>query len=162
MAKNAMDVVKAIIFNYIKKQEENNIPKDQYEYPTQLKIQKLLYFAQAAFLSLLNKPAFKEEIEAWQYWPVVREVYNELKKFWNNPVKFDSADLKKAYSKFSDKEKDIISFINDTFWKYSASKLVEITHKHKPWKEAFERDETVISKSTLQKYYKPLFEFDLK
>ena len=46
---------------------------------TNLKLQKLLYFAQGKYLSKYNAPLFKEEIEAWFLGPVVREVYEEYK-----------------------------------------------------------------------------------
>lgn len=46
---------------------------------TQLKLQKLMYIAQGIHLALYDKPLLKEEIEAWQHGPVVRELYNEFK-----------------------------------------------------------------------------------
>ena len=45
-----------------------------------LKLQKLLYFVQAQFLVTYNgRPAFEEKIEAWDFGPVVPEVYHYLK-----------------------------------------------------------------------------------
>ncbi len=43
---------------------------------TQLKLQKLMYIAQGIHLALYDAPLFKEEIEAWQHGPVVRELYS--------------------------------------------------------------------------------------
>lgn len=42
-----------------------------------LKLQKLLYFVQAYFLAFTENgtPCFKEKIEAWQFGPVVPNVY---------------------------------------------------------------------------------------
>ena len=156
----AEEVAKAIIYNYILKQKSEFVPDEILEFPTQLKLQKLLYFVQAAYLSLLNKPAFNEEIEAWQYGPVVREIYEKFKDYWRNPIEFDEEELRKNYEKFSDEEKELISFINETFWKYSASRLVDITHNHKPWKDAWDKGHNIITKKELQNYYKNLFEFD--
>jgi len=158
---SASEVAKAIIYNYILKQKADFIPENLLEFPTQLKLQKLLYFVQAAFLSLLNYPAFNEEIEAWQHWPVVPEIFYEFKRYKNYPIILNLKDLKKVYKKFTKKEKDLISFINKIFWKYSALKLVEITHKHEPWRKAYEWWYKKISKKTLQSYYKSLFEFEV-
>ena len=46
---------------------------------TNLKLQKLLYFAQAKHLKVAGEPLFSDDIEAWKYGPVVRDVYNWLK-----------------------------------------------------------------------------------
>ncbi len=39
-----------------------------------LKLQKLLYYAQGFHLALYDKLLFSEDIEAWQHGPVVRDV----------------------------------------------------------------------------------------
>ena len=54
---------------------------------TNLKLQKLLYYIQAWFLvKNQGQPLFKENIEAWQYGPVVREIYDKYKCFGRNPI----------------------------------------------------------------------------
>ena len=40
-----------------------------------LKLQKILYFVQAEFLVAKNQPCFREKIEAWDFGPVVPDVY---------------------------------------------------------------------------------------
>ncbi|MFU7502447.1 MAG: Panacea domain-containing protein [Candidatus Tisiphia sp.] len=47
---------------------------------TQLKLQKLIYFAQGVSLALLDRPLFNEEIEAWKQEAVVRV----LQKIFDN------------------------------------------------------------------------------
>ena len=42
---------------------------------TNLKLNKLVYFAQAWSLEKLGKPLFEEEVEAWQHGPVIPSVY---------------------------------------------------------------------------------------
>src|SRR5262245_19575381 len=54
-----------------------------------LKMQKLLYYAQAWHLVFFNKPLFKEEIEAWDLGPVVSEAYQEFKSFGNDPLNYE-------------------------------------------------------------------------
>lgn len=40
-----------------------------------LQLQKILYFVQMAFLKKLDNPCFSDDIEAWQFGPVVPVVY---------------------------------------------------------------------------------------
>ncbi len=46
---------------------------------THLKLQKILYFAQSAFLSIQKGPLFDEKIEAWKYGPVIPDIYKIFK-----------------------------------------------------------------------------------
>lgn len=46
-----------------------------------LKLQKILYFVQAEFLVTKNQPCFAETIEAWDFGPVVPEVYYEYRMY---------------------------------------------------------------------------------
>ena len=41
-----------------------------------LKLQKILFYIQAAMLVKLKKPCFRDEIIAWTYGPVIKEVYD--------------------------------------------------------------------------------------
>lgn len=45
------------------------------------------------------------------------------------------------------------------FGKYSAKKLVDITHEHAPWKDVFKEDvpNIVITQDSLKNYYSGLF-----
>lgn len=48
---------------------------------TALELQKLLYFVQAYFLIKKGKPCFRDDIEAWDFGPVVPSVYREYKRY---------------------------------------------------------------------------------
>ncbi|GFI33137.1 MAG: DUF4065 domain-containing protein [Lachnospiraceae bacterium] len=51
-----------------------------------LQLQKILYYVQREFLQQGTK-AFPEEIEAWQFGPVVREVYRQYCGFGAMPIR---------------------------------------------------------------------------
>ncbi len=53
---------------------------------TNMKLQKLLYFAYAIHLFEANERLFDAEFEAWNYGPVVRDVYSEFKRLGNRPI----------------------------------------------------------------------------
>ena len=46
---------------------------------TQMKLHKLVYFAHGICLAVYNKPLIKDEIQAWQYGPVVPELVSARK-----------------------------------------------------------------------------------
>lgn len=48
---------------------------------TNLKLQKLLYYAQGFHLAVYGEPLFEEEIQAWAHGPVIPSVYNRLKRY---------------------------------------------------------------------------------
>ena len=53
---------------------------------THLKLQKLIYYAQAWFLAFFARPLFHDSFEAWQHGPVVRKLYFHYKDFGFNPL----------------------------------------------------------------------------
>lgn len=48
---------------------------------TNMKVQKLLYYAQSLHLALYDEPLFEEEIQAWRYGPVCPPAYHFYSKF---------------------------------------------------------------------------------
>lgn len=51
-----------------------------------MKLQKLLYFAHAMYLSATGQPLINESPEAWEYGPVYPSVYHEFKNFGSAPI----------------------------------------------------------------------------
>lgn len=62
-----------------------------------LKLQKVLYFIQAEFLVDINKPCFFEEIEAWDFGPVVPTVYRKYKIYGSANIPFNSYEKKSFF-----------------------------------------------------------------
>lgn len=117
-----------------------------------LKLQKVLYFIQAYFLTNTpdNRSCFKERIEAWDFGPVVPEAYREYKQYGsaNIPyitsfIDFDERCIWNSERKYYDsnvissEHKDMINDVIDQFSNYSATDLVTLTHKQAPWREAY-------------------------
>lgn len=126
---------------------------------TNLKLQKILYFAQSAFLSTqeTHTPLFNEEIQAWKFGPVVPDIYHLYKSFGNRPIELADDGVE------WDLPANVQVFL-DSVWsiygKYSATELVEITHNHKPWKLAFfstPGSNTTITTETLREHYRGYF-----
>ncbi len=135
-----------------------------------LKLQKLLYFVQAYFLAFTKdkKPCFKEDIEAWDFGPVVPEAYHEFKicGSCNIPAIDCYFDLKKEGNPFlfekkeyvdniiCKDDKEIIDRVVDQMAVYSATDLVNITHKQSPWRDAYKSHKNnIITKESIRSFF---------
>lgn len=105
------------------------------EWITNLKLQKIMYFAHAYFLVKTSKPLVDENFQAWNLWPVLKSLYMELKKFGNNPINNDAIE-----ENIHDIDPETLAIINsvwDDMGKYSAFELVRMSHDHWPWIDFF-------------------------
>lgn len=131
-----------------------------------LKLQKLLYFVQAFFLINDCPPCFDEKIEAWDFGPVVPEIYREYKRYGGMDiptidyyVKFDKKNIwntERIYYEdiISDDDKEMIRAVVDKFAHCSATFLVNLTHNQDPWINAYvngQRNE--ITKEDIKRYF---------
>lgn len=117
-----------------------------------LKLQKILYFIQAEFLVNANQPCFPEQIEAWDFGPVVPEVYHEYKIYGSANIPY----FRRLESPIaiSTQDREMIDDMVDECNKYSASALVEITHHQSPWMEAYKPGcNNVITNDSIKKYF---------
>ena len=145
---NAKEVAKYFIYLSSKKSVGDNKEKEGI---TNLKLQKILYFAQAYFLAKIGKPLFTDTIEAWEFGPVIPSIYHKLKKYGSNPI-IDEKDK----STISVEDKEILDKVWEAFGGYSASRLVDITHVLTPWVEAYNSSKKEISIKAIGEYYTPL------
>jgi uncharacterized phage-associated protein len=123
---------------------------------TNLKLQKLLYYAQGFHLAIFDEPLFPEPLEAWSHGPVVSGVYHHYKEFGSNPIPPEELD----FTLFSEDQVEFLNDIYNTFGQYSAWKLREMTHDEPPWKDAYDEDVPgiVITHEALIKYFKEFVE----
>ncbi|TRL38105.1 DUF4065 domain-containing protein [Rhizobium straminoryzae] len=113
---------------------------------TQIDIQKILYFLHGHHLLEHGKPLVKSEFEAWEYGPVQRTVYDDFKRFGDQPItelaqKFDP--IRRTHCPFPRlSDNAAISTIEQHLGKYleiPAFTLVDITHKPgTPWSRTME------------------------
>lgn len=123
---------------------------NEQNYPiSNLKLQKILYFIQAQFLVTLGYPCFKDFIEAWDFGPVVRSVYNQYKRYGSANIYSGDMSLE---TEMKEIEKDSIQLIIDKCVNFSANQLVEITHNQDPWKNAYKKN-VYISNNAIRDYF---------
>jgi uncharacterized phage-associated protein len=53
---------------------------------TPMKLQKLIYYAHGWHLALTNRPLLDRPVEAWQYGPVLPDVYRAFERFGAQPI----------------------------------------------------------------------------
>ncbi len=102
-----------------------------------LKLQKLLYYAQGHYLGKHGKPLFTDKLQAWAHGPVASDVYHRLKKYGSAEIDAE-AEVPEDFNwdDYKDIEEHLLSVWN-TYGHFSAWKLRERTHQESPWIEAF-------------------------
>lgn len=138
---------------------------------TSMKLQKLLYFAQGWHLAVEDRPLFDEQIEAWQWGPVVPTVWREFKDLGSRPI-----DRKATIAKLNNltlawdtpellipESRQIVDAVWDGYKDYSAAQLMSLTHqKDAPWHDVFDEYGgkiplgTDIPLASIKKYFKAM------
>lgn len=95
-----------------------------------LRLQKLLYFAQGFFYSCGEEGCFKDKIEAWDFGPVVPEVYRVYKKYGSCII---INIPKNMIDEISDEHKKMIDMVLDECSDKSTFELVKISKNQTPW-----------------------------
>lgn len=98
---------------------------------TNLKLQKLLYYAQAWHLALHDEPLFGERLEAWVHGPVVPPVYGKYKAYWWSPIDVDTAP-----PSFSENTSAHLDEVMGVYGGLTAYYLERLTHQELPWIKA--------------------------
>jgi len=124
-----------------------------------LKLQKLVYYAQAWSIALRNEPLFGSELQAWAHGPVSKELYDEYKSYGYQSIEAPSGE-----PDICAEESEHLEMIWDAYGDISAKKLEDMTHQEEPWLEARgglpneARCDTIISHETMSRFYKELYE----
>ena len=125
---------------------------------THLKLQKLVYYAQAWHLVFAGKTMFDSRIEAWVHGPVCPELYVKYKEssYENLPEPRD------PLYPFSPEQVETLDEVWQCYGDYDGKYLEELTHQEVPWREARkgipagEHCTQEISLSTMKEFYTKL------
>jgi len=105
---------------------------------TNLQLQKLVYIAYGYFAGLMNDSLFPDDIEAWDYGPVIPTLYHHLKKYGVGAV----TEPLPSHNKINGggAEVKVVEGVWDSYKKYSPIELADLTHKDgTPWKTIREK-----------------------
>lgn len=117
-----------------------------------LQLQKILYFLQVEFLQNQKHPLFSDEIEAWTFGPVVRQVYYKFCGFGSSTL----FELSNDNIVFDSEDKTLIDNIIEKYREKNPWDLVALTHqKNKAWDIIYkngEGDKKIIPKEIIAAY----------
>jgi uncharacterized phage-associated protein len=125
---------------------------------TNLKLQKLLYYAQAWYLAFYGEPLFDEPIEAWVHGPAQPRVYRRFKQYEWHPIAQEvccpTFPGRKAQS--------VIGEVLQVYGDKTALQLEVLTHSEAPWRHArggipdHQSSRAVISHESMMDFYRSL------
>jgi len=123
---------------------------------TAMKLQKLVYYAQAWSLVWDSRPLFREPIQAWANGPVAPDLYREHKGLFT----LEASNLQKGSpSRLSAAAKATIDGVLRFYGPKSAHWLSELTHREPPWRDARKgllpgvRSDRPITHAAMAEYY---------
>lgn len=120
-----------------------------------LKLQKLLYYAQAWHLALYDRPLFSDDIEAWVHGPVVRQVFREYRSFGWRPLEIHGASA----VVFDSQTTQHLEEVTKVYGKFDGIELERMTHSEAPWRDARgmlapdEPSNRVITHEAMKRFY---------
>lgn len=123
--------------NFLEKAFNENIPI------TPMKIQKLIYIMYKEYLKKTKLKLFSENFEAWQYGPVLPNVYSEFKPYRGSAIKNYALNADGSISKVQILPTSNFDYVFNDVWnkykKFSGVELSEFTHKKEgAWKKSIE------------------------
>lgn len=114
-----------------------------------LKLQKLLYYAQGFQLAMTGGPLFDEPIVNWQHGPVVESLYHRYKQYGSAAIpKPERVD----FSSYTPDVRELLDDIYEVFGQFSAWKLRNMTHEEPPCKNT--PTNGIISHEAMTEYFK--------
>lgn len=97
-----------------------------------LKLQKLVYYAQGFVMAIKDKKLFNEPIEAWEHGPVVRVLYNKYKANGKSGI-MRTEGLEYPQLEQYPEIMEILDEVYQVYGQFSAWKLRNMTHDETPW-----------------------------
>ncbi len=119
-----------------------------------LELQKMLYISQVLHIGIFGHHLFRGDFEAWDYGPVVPEVYRRFKIFGNKSVQ--EWAFPEINEECSDEENGFIAEVSKLLSDLKPFQLVNLTHrKGTAWEKVYVpgAKNTYISEDDMKKEY---------
>lgn len=127
---------------------------------TQMKLQKMVFFAQGLHLALHQEPLCGDPFFAWKFGPVIPSIYQQYKKWGSspivekpvmaaNPANPHSTDL------LTSMERETVDYTWEITKNLDGITLSNWSHAaNSPWAQAYEKGEnTIISNEIIKEYF---------
>ena len=122
-----------------------------------MKLQKLVYYAQAWSLVWDEGPLFRARIQAWANGPVAPQLYRRHRQMYK-VADWPAGDP----DSLSERERDTVDAVLKFYGPKSSQWLSELTHRESPWVDARkglkpgERGSEEITRAAMMEYYSGL------
>ena len=146
---------------------------------TPMKLQKLVYFAHGWHLAIAGEPLLNEQVEAWQWGPVIRSLYHTFKEFGNQSISerathlsvkrgaefqftgtTPSIDGESSNAEDVEWTKELLERVWDVYKEFTAIQLSKMTHEAgSPWDKIYRQHDgnppkgTDIPAEIIQEYF---------
>ena len=123
---------------------------------TSMKLQKLVYYAQAWSLAWDDEPLFDEDFQAWANGPVCPELFRVHKGHFGLTADFFSDFVKNA---LSPEQMETIDIVLGDYAHMAPHELSDLSHREYPWIKARGNTppgmpcENTIDKEDMREYY---------
>lgn len=134
---------------------------------TPLKLQKFIYISHGFSLALTGDPLVEEKVFAWEYGPVIPEIYQEFKRFGKRPIDESATVLYEGEPHIIPQPKDdLTKVILEGMWiiygDKSGYQLANLTHEpDTPWDQTWDGGKgkgRVISNDLIKEYYRTMLD----
>lgn len=118
-----------------------------------LKLQKLVYYAQAWHIALYNESLFEEDFQAWVHGPVIPSLYQKYKSFGWQPISKD------ANPELPEEVRQFLGEVTEEYFACDGYELEQMTHAEDPWNlargglPADAPSNEIIEKKWMKEYY---------
>lgn len=131
-------------------QLSNDLPETDI---TNMKLNKMCYYAQGWSLARLGYPLFDDVIQAWEFGPVIPSVYHTYKVCGKAPIEAPSDEFDESL--LTSDELSLLTDVYISYEKYSPSALVKMTHMPgSPWSKVYkERENNPITTDMMKDYF---------
>lgn len=124
---------------------------------TPMQILKLVYIAHGWMLGLYGRALINDEVQAWQYGPVIPRLYNVMRRFRSSPV--EGPIPVSVPETLTPNEDALVEQVFSKYGHLSGPALSRITHmENSPWSQTYISGEfgTPIPNDLIQDHYQRL------
>jgi len=137
---------------------------------THMQLQKLVYLAHGWALGAFAAPLIEDDVEAWDFGPVIRRLYDALRYYgrgpitrpihWGDDTPFRSDDGEEAFAQLSPDQAAVVDLVWNKYGSFPAFKLSALTHQDgTPWTETFSKGRNgVIPQDQIQEHFAGLLQ----
>ena len=122
-----------------------------------LQLQKILYFVQGAFYYKFDHSIFDDTIRAWDYGPVIDNVYNMYKKYGSSTIQEVDINFESTFNRESEPEatRELVDIMVESLREIDPWELVRISHEDgTPWKSNYHIWWPAIESTQIENYFK--------